>query len=409
MRLTAPADKIADCRCGSKPAPDAAADLSRSFAALVRRAAGDRCSKEAQAPDGAGRNRLPRAREVDSDEETREREMAASGGLKKPGRRARHPDHAVSQLNREVEKAERQAEAVRPPRVRRARAGREHGAVPALGERGRNRPPANGRRGPRRSSSARTAAGRRARSTSTGIGEFVRFVDRKNFGTDPARTGRHVAAVTQGDPMPNRTMMLPCELTDADRLRVSRRLTAEIKAREQVEAAKKAAVKDFNVALKAHKAKSTTSTSRCSRARSCATSRSRSAPTTRPGSCSSTGSTRATASSSGRSIPTSAKLKNGLTCRRCSTGGRSASRAHRRAARRGLTRRSRSAAAERLHQERIERISAGVQEARERITVVSYESAEPGKEWKAVLQYGNRVLEAEAETAAAPPTASPIR
>jgi delta 1-pyrroline-5-carboxylate dehydrogenase len=57
--------------------------------------------------------------------------------------------------------------------------------------------------------------------------------------------------------------------------------------------------------------------------------------------------------------------------------------------------------AERLHQERIERISAGVQEARERITVVSYENAEPGKEWKAVLQYGNRVLEAEAETAAA--------
>jgi hypothetical protein len=55
--------------------------------------------------------------------------------------------------------------------------------------------------------------------------------------------------------MPNRTMMLPCELSDDDRLRVSGVLTAEIKAREQVEAAKKAAVKDFNVALKAHKAK----------------------------------------------------------------------------------------------------------------------------------------------------------
>jgi len=52
-----------------------------------------------------------------------------------------------------------------------------------------------------------------------------------------------------------KTMQLPCDLTDPDRLRISEVLTAEIKSREQVEAAKKAAVKDFNIALKQHKAK----------------------------------------------------------------------------------------------------------------------------------------------------------
>jgi len=52
-----------------------------------------------------------------------------------------------------------------------------------------------------------------------------------------------------------KTMQLPCHLTDPDRLRISEVLTAEIKSREQVEAAKKAAVKDFNVALKAHRAR----------------------------------------------------------------------------------------------------------------------------------------------------------
>ncbi len=50
-------------------------------------------------------------------------------------------------------------------------------------------------------------------------------------------------------------MQLPCDMNDADRLRVGETLTSEIKAREQVEAAKKAAVKDFTVALKAHRLK----------------------------------------------------------------------------------------------------------------------------------------------------------
>lgn len=55
--------------------------------------------------------------------------------------------------------------------------------------------------------------------------------------------------------------------------------------------------------------------------------------------------------------------------------------------------------AERLANERAERISAGVQEARERITVLS--EGEGDTAWKATLQYGNRVLEAEAATAEA--------
>jgi hypothetical protein len=51
------------------------------------------------------------------------------------------------------------------------------------------------------------------------------------------------------------SLMLPCKLTNEDRFCFNEVATTEIKAREQVEAAKKEAVRSFNVALKAHKAK----------------------------------------------------------------------------------------------------------------------------------------------------------
>jgi hypothetical protein len=51
------------------------------------------------------------------------------------------------------------------------------------------------------------------------------------------------------------TLPLPVDLTDADRLVVAADLTAVIYAREQVEAQKKEVTKDFNAKIKVHKAK----------------------------------------------------------------------------------------------------------------------------------------------------------
>lgn len=196
------------------------------------------------------------------------------------------------------------------------------------------------------------------------------------------------------------TLMLPCTLTDEDRLRISSAQTAEITAQEQVEAAKKAAVKDFNVAIKAHKAK----VHDFNESLRTGTELRDIEVEERPdyaagivfihrvdtGEC-----------VKQRAIdPDERQLKNGLEGPKVLDGGKADEAARADEQREASTPEEAEALrAERLASERAERISAGVQEARERITVVSEGEAEAA--WKATLQYGNRVLEAEAATAAA--------
>jgi hypothetical protein len=195
-------------------------------------------------------------------------------------------------------------------------------------------------------------------------------------------------------------MMLRCELSDADRLRISAAQVAEIKAREIVEVQKKSAVAGYNETLKQHRAREHDFNESLL-----------------------SGSELRDVDVETRKDPLSGKEETWRldTNERIRTAdidpderqvlmslpnpgatdigaGPDATDEQRDAS---TPEEAEALRLERLHQERIERISAGVQEARERITVVSYENAEPGKEWKAVLQYGNRVLEAEAETAAA--------
>ncbi len=194
-----------------------------------------------------------------------------------------------------------------------------------------------------------------------------------------------------------KTMKLPCDLTDADRLRIGETLTSEIKAREQVEAAKKAAVRDFNVALKAHRAQEHDLNESLFTGKELREVDIEERPDyvagivfihrLDTGDC-----------VQQRAIdPDERQVKMGLDGPTVLEGGKAAERAEEQTAE--SPEEAEAMRAERLANERAERISAGATEARERISLVS--EGEDATAWKATLQYGNRVLEAEAATAEA--------
>lgn len=197
-----------------------------------------------------------------------------------------------------------------------------------------------------------------------------------------------------------KSMQLPCDLTDADRLRIGEQLTAEIHAQEQVETAKKEATRGFNATLKEHK-KSIHDFNESLRT---GTERREVEVEERPdyekgivfvhrldnGEC-----------VKQRAIdPDERQVKLGIDAPTSSERGAADDAARTDEQREaGSPEEAEALRAERLASERAERISAGVQEARERITVLS--EGEGDRAWKATLQYGNRVLEAEAATAEA--------
>jgi len=191
-------------------------------------------------------------------------------------------------------------------------------------------------------------------------------------------------------------MQLPCDMNDADRLRVGETLTSEIKAREQVEAAKKAAVKDFNVALKQHRGREHDFNESLFTGKELREVEVEERPDYTAGivfihrldtgDC-----------VQQRAIdPDERQVKLGIDGPKVMDGGK-ADHADEQAA--ASPDEAEALRAERLAGERAERISAGVQQARERIAVIS--DGDGDTSWTATLQFGNRVLEASAATAAA--------
>jgi hypothetical protein len=195
------------------------------------------------------------------------------------------------------------------------------------------------------------------------------------------------------------TLMLPCTLTDEDRLRISSEQTAEITAQEQVEGAKKAAVKDFNVAIKQHRAK----VHDFNESLRTGTELRDIEVEERPdyvagivfihrldtGEC-----------VKQRAIdPDERQLKNGLQGPQVLDGGKADEAARADEQRDASTPEEAEALrAERLANERADRISAAVVEARGRITVVQRDGESSEQGFDATLQFGNRVLAAWAET-----------
>ncbi len=196
--------------------------------------------------------------------------------------------------------------------------------------------------------------------------------------------------------MPNRTMMLPCDLTDADRLRIGEVLTTEIKAREQIEAAKKAAVKDFNVALKQHKAKEHDFNESLFTGKELREVEVEERPDyvagivfvhrLDSGDC-----------IQQRAIdPDERQVKLGIDGPTVLDGGKVDAADEQRDA--STPEEAEALRAERLAGERAERISAGVQEARGRIALTFDEACSLDSQHLATLQLGNRVIEAAAAT-----------
>ncbi len=193
-------------------------------------------------------------------------------------------------------------------------------------------------------------------------------------------------------------MMLKCELSDADRLRISAQQTATIKARELVEVQKKAAMAGFNETLKEHRVREHDLNESLL-----------------------SGSELRDVDVETRKDPLSGKEETWRldTNERIRTAdidpderqvlmslpnpgaidigsGPDATDEQRDAS---TPEEAEALRAERLAGERAERISAGVTEARERIHVVG-DGTEPDAPWVATLQYGNVVLTASKSTAA---------
>lgn len=193
------------------------------------------------------------------------------------------------------------------------------------------------------------------------------------------------------------TMMLPCTLTDADRLRIEGEKTGKLKEQEDVEAQKKEAVRGYNVTLKALKAE----IHDLNESHRTGTELRDVEIEERPdykagiifihrldtGDC-----------VKERAIdPDERQVKLGIDGPKLGSVDGEKADEQREAS---TPEEAEALRAERLASERAERISAAVQEARERIAITSDGGEEEG-DWKATLQFGNRVLEAEAATAAA--------